>query len=42
VPYGDNTHHILEAIFKAAGRAMDVASQLEPRATGVPSTKGVL
>jgi len=42
VPYGDNTHHILEAIFKAAGRALDAATQPEPRATGLPSTKGVL
>jgi imidazoleglycerol-phosphate dehydratase len=42
VPYGDNTHHIMEAIFKAAGRALDQATQEEPRAGGVPSTKGVL
>jgi imidazoleglycerol-phosphate dehydratase len=42
VPYGENTHHILEAVFKAAGRALDLATQPEPRATGVPSTKGVL
>ena len=42
VPYGDNTHHIFEAIFKAAGRALDAATQPEPRATGLPSTKGVL
>ena len=42
VPYGENTHHILEAVFKAAGRALDAATQAEPRATGVPSTKGVL
>ena len=42
VPYGDNTHHILEAVFKPAGRALDVATQPETRATGVPSTKGVL
>jgi len=42
VPYGENTHHILEAVFKAAGRALDAATQPEPRATGVPSTKGVL
>lgn len=42
VPYGDNTHHILEAIFKAAARALDLATQPEPRAKGVPSTKGVL
>jgi imidazoleglycerol-phosphate dehydratase len=42
VPYGDNTHHIMEAIFKAMGRALDRASQPEPRAQGTPSTKGVL
>ena len=42
VPYGENTHHILEAIFKAAGRALDAATQPEPRAQGVPSTKGML
>lgn len=42
VPYGENTHHIIEAIFKAAGRALDAATQPEPRAEGVPSTKGVL
>ncbi len=42
VPYGENTHHIIEAVFKAAGRALDTATQPEPRAQGVPSTKGVL
>ena len=42
VPYGENTHHILEAVFKAAGRALDAATTPEPRAIGVPSTKGVL
>jgi len=42
VPYGENTHHIMEAIFKAMGRALDRASQPEPRAPGAPSTKGVL
>ena len=42
VPYGENTHHMMEAIFKAAGRALDGATQPEPRAQGVPSTKGVL
>jgi imidazoleglycerol-phosphate dehydratase len=42
VPYGENTHHIVEAIFKAVGRALDLATQPEPRAKGVPSTKGVL
>jgi imidazoleglycerol-phosphate dehydratase len=42
VPYGDNTHHIIEAVFKAAARALDAATQPEPRAQGAPSTKGVL
>lgn len=42
VPHGENTHHILEAIFKAAGRALDEASTLEPRRQGIPSTKGLL
>lgn len=42
VPYGDNTHHIMEAVFKAAGRALDAAAQPEPRAKGAPSTKGML
>ncbi len=42
VPHGENTHHIMEAIFKAAGRALDAATQPEPRAQGTPSTKGVL
>jgi imidazoleglycerol-phosphate dehydratase len=42
VPYGENTHHIMEAVFKAAGRALDLATQSEPRVQGAPSTKGVL
>ena len=42
VPYGENTHHIMEATFKAMGRALDRAYQLEPRASGAPSTKGML
>jgi imidazoleglycerol-phosphate dehydratase len=41
-PYGENTHHIIEAIFKAAGRALDQATTLEPRLSGPPSTKGLL
>jgi imidazoleglycerol-phosphate dehydratase len=40
--YGDNIHHIIEACFKAFARAMDTASQLDPRVEGVMSTKGVL
>lgn len=42
VMYGENVHHIIEACFKAFARAMDAASQLDPRVQGVMSTKGVL
>ncbi|MGM9951285.1 MAG: imidazoleglycerol-phosphate dehydratase HisB [Lysinibacillus sp.] len=42
VPYGRNTHHIIEAIFKALARALDDAVQIDPRVKGVPSTKGLL
>ncbi|OGT98625.1 MAG: imidazoleglycerol-phosphate dehydratase [Geobacteraceae bacterium GWB2_52_12] len=42
VMYGDNVHHIIEACFKAFARAMDAATQLDPRVEGVMSTKGVL
>jgi imidazoleglycerol-phosphate dehydratase len=40
--HGKNTHHIVEAIFKAAARALRSASEPDPRVTGVPSTKGAL
>jgi imidazoleglycerol-phosphate dehydratase len=40
--YGDNVHHILEACFKAAARALDQATQPDPRIEGVMSTKGKL
>ena len=39
---GRNPHHIIEATFKALARAMDRATALEPRLTGVLSTKGTL
>ena len=39
---GANSHHIIEAAFKAAGRAMRYACELDPRVSGVPSTKGSL
>jgi imidazoleglycerol-phosphate dehydratase len=42
VHYGRNTHHMIEAVFKALGRALDEASSFDPRVQGVPSTKGVL
>jgi imidazoleglycerol-phosphate dehydratase len=40
--HGRNTHHIAEAVFKACARALRDAVELDPRATGVPSTKGTL
>jgi imidazoleglycerol-phosphate dehydratase len=40
--HGRNTHHIVEAIFKATARALRQAVETDPRSTGVPSTKGVL
>ena len=39
---GDNPHHVVEAAFKAFARALDDATALDPRVSGVPSTKGVL
>lgn len=39
---GRNPHHIIEAGFKAFGRAMDQATQIDPRVRGVLSTKGTL
>lgn len=39
---GRNTHHILEATFKATARALRQAVERDPRVSGVPSTKGVL
>ena len=40
--YGKNTHHKIEAVFKAAARALRQAVELDPRGGGIPSTKGVL
>ena len=39
---GDEPHHILESIFKAWGRALEEATRIDPRISGVPSTKGML
>ena len=39
---GHNAHHLLEASFKAAGRALRLACEADPRVVGVPSTKGSL
>ncbi|MDR4318502.1 imidazoleglycerol-phosphate dehydratase [Niallia circulans] len=40
--YGKNTHHMIEAIFKAMARALDEATTIDPRIKGIPSTKGML
>ena len=40
--YGRNSHHIAEAIFKGAARAIRMAVETDPRMPGVPSTKGTL
>lgn len=40
--YGQNTHHMIEAIFKALAKALDEATGIDPRVKGVPSTKGKL
>lgn len=39
---GANSHHVAEALFKALGRALDAATQVDPRVSGIPSTKGRL
>ncbi|HBF35544.1 TPA: imidazoleglycerol-phosphate dehydratase HisB [Candidatus Sumerlaeota bacterium] len=40
--YGKNSHHVVEALFKAFARALRQAVSNDPRMTGVPSTKGAL
>jgi imidazoleglycerol-phosphate dehydratase len=42
VRYGENAHHIVEALFKAFARATSVAARKDPRVVGIPSTKGTL
>ena len=42
VMYGSNNHHIIEAVFKAFGRALDEAAGIDGRIDGVMSTKGML
>ena len=40
--HGRNSHHIAEAVFKSAARALRSAVEIDPRQTGVPSSKGTL
>jgi len=41
--YGKNDHHKAEALFKALGRALDMATRVDPRlGGGLPSTKGII
>lgn len=40
--YGKNRHHMIEAIFKALGRALAQSLEIDPRVQGVPSSKGML
>jgi len=43
MPYGRSDHHKMEAIFKALGKALSMACQVNPRAAGeLPTTKGVI
>lgn len=42
VRYGENAHHMIEALFKAFARAASTAARRDPRVVGVPSTKGTL
>ncbi|MBU1906302.1 MAG: imidazoleglycerol-phosphate dehydratase [Candidatus Omnitrophica bacterium] len=41
-PLGKDLHTTLEPVFKALGLAMDAATQIDPRRTGIPSTKGII
>jgi imidazoleglycerol-phosphate dehydratase len=42
VERGTNTHHVIEAAFKALARALRAAVEVDPNESGVPSTKGTL
>jgi imidazoleglycerol-phosphate dehydratase len=42
VLYSDETHHLIEAVFKGVARALEQAIRRDPRVKGVPSTKGIL
>jgi len=40
--YGRDAHHMAESVFKGLAKAVDQACQVDPRVTGIPSTKGIL
>jgi imidazoleglycerol-phosphate dehydratase len=42
VLYSDETHHLIEAVFKGLARALEQAVRRDPRVKGIPSTKGML
>lgn len=42
IRYGKDAHHMAEAIFKGLGRALDMATRVDQRVTGIPSTKELL
>lgn len=42
VPYGANSHHVAEAIFKALAKSLKQAVAIDPRSNEIPSTKGLL
>jgi len=42
VLYSDDTHHLVEAVFKGLARALEQAVRRDPRVKGIPSTKGML
>ncbi len=42
VHYGRNSHHMIEAIYKAMGRSLRQAIEIDPKQKGIPSSKGVL
>ena len=42
IRYGKDSHHMAEALFKGLGRALDMATRVDDRVVGVPSTKDVL
>ncbi len=42
IAYGENWHHMIEAVFKGAGRALRQAAAIDPGVGDIPSSKGVL